>query len=164
MLCGSNVVSNSLKQIRPYFFGVVYISPEYTKYSSEDAFSELQQEYLSFSNKSKDFWGTLTRGRQLTLIKNRHVDDYIITDFVDNFTNLLNDLKMPLNRISINKSKNTFGNLLLNFCKGNSMFIVNGRVGNNKNIGRFTCRNASIVDYCMTSPGLLKLFFDFEIF
>jgi hypothetical protein len=68
MLCGSNVVSNSLKQIRPYFFGVVYISPEYTKYSSEDAFSELQQEYLSFSNKSKDFWGTLTRGRQLTLI------------------------------------------------------------------------------------------------
>jgi hypothetical protein len=47
------------------------------------------------------------------LIKNRHVDDYIITDFVDNFTNVLNDLKMPLNRISINKSKNTFGNLLL---------------------------------------------------
>jgi hypothetical protein len=31
-----------------------------------------------------------------------------------------------------------------NFCKGNSMFIVNGRVGNDKNIGRFTCRNASV--------------------
>ena len=43
------------------------------------------------------------------------------------------------------------------------MFIVNGRVGNNKNIGRFTCRNASIVDYCITSPELLKLFFDFDI-
>jgi hypothetical protein len=43
------------------------------------------------------------------------------------------------------------------------MFAVNGRVGNDKNIGRFTCRNASIVDYCMTSPGLLKLFFDFDI-
>jgi hypothetical protein len=40
----------------------------------------------------------------------------------------------------MDKSKNKFGNLLLNFCKGNSMFIVNGRVGNNKNIGRFTCR------------------------
>jgi hypothetical protein len=37
-------------------------------------------------------------------------------------------------------------------CKGNSMFIVNGRVGNDKNIGRFTCRNASVVDYCITSP------------
>jgi hypothetical protein len=31
-----------------------------------------------------------------------------------------------------------------------------------KNIGRFTCRNASVVDYCITSPELLKLFFDFE--
>ena len=60
-------------------------------------------------------------------------------------------------------SKNKFGNLLLNFCKGNSMFIVNGRVGNDNNIGRFTCRNASVVDYCITSTELLKLFFDFDI-
>jgi hypothetical protein len=36
-------------------------------------------------------------------------------------------------------------------------------VGNDKNIGRFTCRNASVVDYCITSPELLKLFFDFDI-
>jgi hypothetical protein len=43
------------------------------------------------------------------------------------------------------------------------MFIVNGRVGNDKNIGRFTCRNASVVDYCITSPELLKLFFDFDV-
>jgi hypothetical protein len=63
----------------------------------------------------------------------------------------------------MDKSKNKLGNLLLNFCKGNSMSIVNGRVGNDKNIGRFTCRNASVVDYCITSPELLKLFFDFDI-
>ena len=157
------------KTDQPVFFGVVYIPPEYTKYSSEDAFSELQQEYLSFSNKSKyvcllgDFNArTATDTDFVDLIKNRYVDDYI-TDFVDNFTNVLNDLKMPLNRISMDKSKNKFGNLLLNFCKGNSMFIVNGRVGNDKNIGRFTCRNASVVDYCITSPELLKLFFDFDI-
>jgi hypothetical protein len=157
------------KTDQPVFFGVVYIPPEYTKYSPEDDFSELQQEYLSFSNKSKyicllgDFNArTATDTDFVDLIKNRHVDDYI-TDFVDNFTNVLNDLKMPLNRISMDKSKNKFGNLLLNFCKGNSMFIVNGRVGNDKNIGRFTCRNASVVDYCITSPELLRLFFDFDI-
>jgi hypothetical protein len=27
---------------------------------------------------------------------------------------------------------------------------------NDTNIGRFTCRNASVVDYCITSPKLLK--------
>jgi hypothetical protein len=157
------------KTDQPVFFGVVYIPPEYTKYASEYDFSELQQEYLSFSNKSKyicllgDFnVRTATDTDFVDLIKNRHVDDYI-TDFVDNFTNVWNDLKMPLNRISMDKSKNKFGSLLLNFCKGNSMFIVNGRVGNDNNIGRFTCRNASVVDYCITSLKLLKLFFDFDI-
>jgi hypothetical protein len=30
------------KTDQPVFFGVVYIPPEYTKYSSEDAFSELR--------------------------------------------------------------------------------------------------------------------------
>jgi hypothetical protein len=142
-------------------FGVVYIPPNYTKYSSEGAFSELQQEYLSFSNMSKyicllgDFKArTATDTDFADLIKHRHVDDYI-TDFVDNFANVLNDLKMPLNRISMDKFKNKFGNILLNFCKGNSMFIVNGRVGNDRNIDRFACRNASVVDYCITSPEIL---------
>ena len=108
------------KTDQPVFSGVVYIPPEYTKYSSEDAFSELQQEYLSFSNKSKyicllgDFNArTATDTDFVDLIKNRHVDDYI-TDFVDNFTNVLNDLKMPLNRISMDKSKTKLGNILLN--------------------------------------------------
>ena len=41
---------------------------------------------------------------------------------------------------------------LLEFYKDNSLFIVNGRVGKDKNIGRFTCRNASVVDYCISSP------------
>jgi hypothetical protein len=95
------------KTDQPVFVGVVYIPPEYTKYSSEDAFSELQQQYLSSSNTSKyicllgDFNArTATDTDFVDLIKNRNVDDYI-TDFVDNFTNILNDLKMPLNRIII---------------------------------------------------------------
>jgi hypothetical protein len=33
--------------------------------------------------------------------------------------------------------RNRYGNMLLEFCKGNSLFIVNGRVGKDKNIGRF---------------------------
>jgi hypothetical protein len=55
----------------------------------------------------------------------------------------------------MDKYKNKFGNLLLNFCKGNSMFIVNGRAGNDRNIDRFAYRIASVVDYCITSPEIL---------
>jgi tRNA(Ile2) C34 agmatinyltransferase TiaS len=35
------------KTDQPVFVGVAYIPPEYAKYSSEDTFSELQQQYLS---------------------------------------------------------------------------------------------------------------------
>jgi hypothetical protein len=59
--------------------------------------------------------------------------------------------------------RNRYGNMLLEFCKGNSLFIVNGRVGKDKNIGKLTCRNASVVDYCISSPYLLKSFKDFDI-
>jgi hypothetical protein len=40
----SGICEQLFKTDQPVFFGVVYIPPEYTKYSSEDAFSELQQE------------------------------------------------------------------------------------------------------------------------
>jgi parvulin-like peptidyl-prolyl isomerase len=83
MVCGSNVMSICIYTTRVY------------QYSSEDAFSELQQEYLSFSNKSKyicllgDFNARMATDTDFVdLIKNRHVDDYI-ADFVDNFTNVL---------------------------------------------------------------------------
>ena len=53
---------------------------------------------------------------------------------------------------------------LLEFYKDNSLFIVNGKVGKDKNIGRFTCRNASVVDYCISSPYFFKSTFkDFDI-
>ena len=43
---------NLFKTDQPIFFGVVYIPPENTRYSSDDAFSELEQEYLSFCTTS----------------------------------------------------------------------------------------------------------------
>jgi hypothetical protein len=54
--------------------------------------------------RNKLYARTATDTDFVDLIKNRHVDDYI-TDFVDNFANILNDLKMPLNRMSMDKSK-----------------------------------------------------------
>jgi hypothetical protein len=46
--------------------------------------------------------------------------------------------------------------MLLNFCKANQLFIVNSRIGDDKGIGRLTCRNSSTVDYCISSQYLLN--------
>jgi hypothetical protein len=40
--------------------------------------------------------------------------------------------------------KNRHGALLLDFCKGNNMFILNGRLNGDKD-GNFTCKGTSVV-------------------
>jgi hypothetical protein len=45
---------------------------------------------------------------------------------------ILENLKIPLKRKNIDKTKNKYGNMLLNFCKANQLFIVNSRIGYDK--------------------------------
>jgi hypothetical protein len=59
---------------------------------------------------------------------------------------VLQQLNLPLKRNNVDKGKNPYGNRLLNSCRGNDLFIVNERIGDNKE-GNLTCRNASVVDY-----------------
>ena len=143
---------------QPVIFGVVYIPPEYTKYSPDEAFNEIQQEYLSLLNISK----YICLVGDFILDDNDHNNNNV-SDYVDNYTEVLESLSLPVERSSMDMIRNRYENMLLEFCKGNSLFIVNGRVGKDKNIGRFTCRNASVVDYCISSPYLLKSFKDFDI-
>ncbi|CAG2191641.1 unnamed protein product [Mytilus edulis] len=65
-------------------------------------------------------------------------------------------------RNSRDKNKNRFGNQLLEFCKGNNFFIMNGRTLGDID-GKFTCRNSSVVDYCLCSAELIKHFTDFKV-
>ena len=41
------------------------------------------------------------------------------------------------------------------FCKNNDLYIVNSRLGSDKNIGEVTCRNRSTVDYVIASVNIL---------
>lgn len=47
--CGEKLLTN----VTDTYFGIVYIPSENTKYSSDDAFGEIEQEYLNFVCKSK---------------------------------------------------------------------------------------------------------------
>ena len=69
--------------------------------------------------------------------------------------NVLQQLNLPLKRNNVDKGKNPYGNLLLNLCRGNDLFIVNGRIGDNKE-GNLTCRNASVIDYTICNSEFLK--------
>ena len=47
---------------------------------------------------------------------------------------------MSCERSSSDPMKNGYGKTLLDFCKGNNLFIVNGRIGDDRNKGRLTCK------------------------
>ena len=62
---------------------------------------------------------------------------------------------VPLDRASEDIGRcNTYGYKLINFCKNNSLFILNGRISSDKGLGKVICNNTSLVDYLIVSPHL----------
>jgi hypothetical protein len=52
---------------------------------------------------------------------------------------LLHYYFISVGRINKDSDKNHYGSRLLDLCKGNDLFIINGRIGNDKGIGKLTC-------------------------
>jgi hypothetical protein len=68
---------------------------------------------------------------------------------------VLQQLNSPLTRSNVDKGKKPYGNILLNLRRGNDLFIVNGRIGDNKE-SNLTCRNASVVDHTIFNSEFKK--------
>ena len=47
---------------------------------------------------------------------------------------------------------NQYGRRILDFCKTNTLYIVNGRIGEDRYHGRVTCKGNSTVDNMVASP------------
>ncbi|CAC5422648.1 unnamed protein product [Mytilus coruscus] len=76
---------------------------------------------------------------------------------------ILRKLNIPLSRCSEDKGRqNSLGLKLINFCKDNGIFILNGRVDKDANCGKKTCKNASLIDYAIASPELFSYISEFE--
>ena len=72
-----------------------------------------------------------------------------------------------LQRFSEDKGHtNNNGLLLLDFCKQTGLRIMNGRVGADKGLGKYTfvgSRGSSVVDYVLSSQDLFKSISHFEV-
>jgi hypothetical protein len=53
--------------------------------------------------------------------------------------------------------KNNFGNRLLELCRCNNIFICNGRIGDDKGIGKFTSKNVSVVELVLKSNNSFSI-------
>lgn len=52
---------------------------------------------------------------------------------------------------------------MVEFCKNNDIYIMNSRVGNDKNIGGIICKDSSIVDYVLVSVNFFVIVEFFNI-
>ena len=59
-------------------------------------------------------------------------------------------------RCSKNHYVNKFGHKLLQMCKSLGLLIMNGRCNGDKGICKFTCKNTSVVDYCISSKNMIQ--------
>ena len=66
-------------------------------------------------------------------------------------------------RTSKDKTVNNEGNILLETCKSNNLFILNGRCGKVKNVGAFTFKQCSVIDYIIVLSQALKFVCHFQI-
>ena len=74
---------------------------------------------------------------------------------LDHITDINNHMyeyeKLPLHNVPLDRASedigrcNTYGYKLINFCKKNSLFILNGRIGSDKALGKVTCNNNIII-------------------
>ena len=68
-----------------------------------------------------------------------------------------------LDRTNSDKGVNNYGYKLIDFCKNNSMYILNGRTGSDQYVGKVTCKNVSTVDYFISSPNIVPRMKEFYI-
>jgi exonuclease III len=69
-------------------------------------------------------------------------------------------------RVSEDRVVNTNGRRLLSLCKSTGLLIGNGRLGQDRGIGRFTCcteKGRSCIDYVLLYPCCLDLVHDFKV-
>ena len=150
-------------------FGIVYIPPESSVYCTGDPFAEIEQEYLRFGYSYEhvcllgDFNSRTSNCDDFMIIDSDH--DELTRDIIENGTNanFFENCDIPMHRSSEDRRKNNFGNQLLEFCKYNDLYICNGIVGNDRNTGKLTCKNASVVDYVICSSGLFDIIAEFSI-
>lgn len=147
--------------------GNVYVPPQYSRFFNDDEFEFFEQEIASACSRDGyicilgDFNAQTGELAFFTsaddfLAEYFHFDESTV-EFFDQKC-VLEKYQVQINRISMDKKKNNSGFRLIDITKNNNLFMLNGRYGQDKNIGAMTFRNTSVIDYALISAKTLKYY------
>ena len=145
--------------------GVVYVPPIGSKYAQPDPYLEIQNEFDQICLNSKhvllfgDFNARTSRLADYSegdkFIFEMLGDESLHMEREETFRNF-EKCNISLERNSADTKTNAYGYQLINFCKNNNVFILNGRLEHSG--PKLTCKNSSTVDYFVSTS------FNFDIF
>jgi hypothetical protein len=169
-----NVLWFILKDVlyAPVLFSAMYIPPENNIYSSIDFCDVTEDDILKFVAEKTCkvcLLGDLN-ARSGTKDNFVNLDDYVcntvqLDDVLKQEFDLVNLDKLGINckRVSLDKFVNNYGNRLLMLCQNLNLLIANGRLGKDKSVGAFACKESSLVDYCILTSEFFSYVVNFEI-
>ena len=157
---------------KDFIFGVLYVPPAQSKFLNDEELSVLEIEIVSMcSNFDNVFLTDDINARTGNLDDFIFVDIFLADTFeFDNETlsyfnkaDSLIQYGMKLRRSSQDTVVNANGQKFIEMCRGNNIFIANGRIGEDKDVGQFTYRGTSLIDYTLATVEALKLISKFSI-
>ena len=136
--------------------GTVYIPPQQSRFFNEDEFELFEQEIASAMSSYKNVCTMGDFNAQTSDLADYTIADSFLTDQFDfdqetikffDQRNILEKHGIQVERVSSDKKKNNNGHRLVDLCKNNNIFILNGRYGKDSGTGAMTFRDVSVIDY-----------------
>lgn len=166
----SNLLYNSLDDT---IISFVYLPPEGSYYSDSDSLLEIERDLLPFIENTNYFYfigdcnARVGTSPEFNIFDINHstAECYEMDNDVLNYLNNAYELSIQgiqLSRNSMDKTKNNYGNKLLQFCKHNNLYICNGRLKNDS-LGSFTTTRGSVVDYLISTINGMLIIDNFEV-
>lgn len=154
------------------YVGAIYIPPNDSKFYNLDEIENFNIEITNMcvSNKYVLLMGDFnarTHNKQDFLEEDKFLmhhfnfDKEMISHY--NVASILEQCNLSKERTSQDKINNNEGNKLIDICKSNNLFILNGRCGTDRNKGAMTFRNLSVIDYSIVSHHALQFVSMFDI-
>lgn len=145
--------------------GFVYQPPENSRFYTTDEIESLEIEITSmciendivyifgdFNSHTADSDDFISI--DASIMESLNINDEFLVDHFNKSENL-EQFGLSKHRSSQDNTLNNSGHRLLELCKANNLFILNGRCGSDKGVGACTYRHISLIDYAIaTYPGI----------
>lgn len=168
------VLNSSVTKLKNrMLLGLVYIPPEGSRFASESAFVEIENELLDLQQEGDDvcLCGDFN-ARTKKMVDYVEMDEFLCNQVgIDDNSLHVIDPDGSLEAVGIGKARatcdagrpNNFGYKLIDMCKGHSLYICNGRVGTDRDQGSATTRNGTVIDYVLGTCTLLRHICSLEV-